>query len=629
LRAELADRRVLVLLDDAASSDQVSPLLPPTAGCLALVTSRRRLVDLDGARPRSIETLCREDAVALLALVAGERVHDEPAAAAEVATRCGHLPLALRLAGARLAHRPRWRVQDLANRLSDTPTPLAELTAADRTVADAFALSYAHLTPAAQRLFRLLGLHPGEHFAANAAAALADTSLADSRRLLDELADAHLVEEPYRNRYRYHDLVKAYALQLSESTDRELDRQQAIRHLLDYYLHSAATAGAELEAPTGRQGFELDAAARPELVDGHDRGWLETERSNLIAATRSAAALGELRYAWQIARAMWKFLLLRCYLDDLVETHRCGLASAEGLSEPAAAVMMRNGLASAYFQRGDYDEAVEQVRHIVAWREKTDDLVGAAIARKNLAVTYAMDGQAAQAIEHIERALATARRSGNHRLLALTVANAGFVYGTIGRHALALHHSRRSLALAREVGDRHLVAIVLGNIGTHRARLGEPGPALRLLTTALALKRRFGNRPGEAETLRDIGMAYRMLGRLDDAADYHGQALTVMRDIGDRPGESTIYNEFGETLRTAGSLTSALGMHRRALELATKIRHRYNQARALDGIAACLRDTDPDTARRHWLRALELYEELGAPDRNEVEYHLSDLGESR
>jgi DNA-binding SARP family transcriptional activator/tetratricopeptide (TPR) repeat protein len=629
-RAELATRRVLVVLDNAASSSQTAPLLPASAGCLVIVTSRRRLVELDGARPRSVDTLTPDESITLLERIAGPRVSEDPETAATVAERCGRLPLALRLAAARLAHRPGWRIRDLADRLADPAAPLTELSAGDRTVGDAFALSYRDLPPASQRLFRRLGLHPRGDFDARVAAALADLPLPAARRRLAGLVDVHLVEEPVPDRYRLHDLVRVYARRLGASTDPEPDRDGAVRGLLDYYLHATVAASDRFETPTSRRnrGGPPGTSIRPDLVAGHPAQgaeWLEAERSNLVAVVRLAAARGQDQYAWRLARAMWPFLFLRCYVDDLLDTHRRGLTAAERLDHPGAIATMRNYLASAYYRVGSYQEAAEQMEHAVVWHERSGDLAGLALARKNLAAAYSMSGRVGEALRQFDLALAAADRSGVAQVLANVVANAGAGYLAAGRYSEALDHSRRGLALTRRVADEQMRAIVLGNLGVIRIRLGAPDRALRLLTAALAAKRRTGNRSGEGETLNYLGVAYRMLGRFDLAADHHQAALAVMREVGDRPGECAVHDEFGRTLRAAGDLGSALDRHQRALTTATQIPHRYGQARALDGIAACLRDADPESASRYWLRARSLYEELEVPERHEVDRHLAGL----
>jgi DNA-binding SARP family transcriptional activator len=311
---------VLVVLDNAAATAQVTPLLPAGAGCLVLVTSRRRLTGLDSARPVSLDPLLPEDAVALLAEVAGERVRAEPDAAAEVVTRCGHLPLAIRLAGARLAHRPTWRVRDLADRLGDAHSLLTELAVEDRTVADAFALSYAPLPPDLQRAFRLLGVHPGDEFDAYALAALADTDLADAQRLLEALVDRHLVMEVRPGRYRFHDLVREYSRHLTGAHDREPDRAAAVARLLDLYLHTAASITLPLEpVDDSRRNVRFGDPLLPALVaDATAEGIvrLEAERPNLVSAVELAVAAGMDRYVWQLARSTWWFLYHRGLAED-------------------------------------------------------------------------------------------------------------------------------------------------------------------------------------------------------------------------------------------------------------------------------------------------------------------------
>jgi hypothetical protein len=254
-----------------------------------------------------MDTLAPDEAVALLARIAGDRVTDDPDAAAEVAKRCGHLPLALRMAVARLAHRPHWRVRDLADRLADPRHTLAGLTAENHSVADAFTLSYHQLAPTTQRTFRLLGLHPGERFDAYVAAALTGTTLIEAQRHLDELVDAHLVEEVHPHYYRLHDLVRTYATQLTYATESDQERDVAIQGLCDYYLHATAAASEHMESPSSRRTFQPGSPIRPDLTEKHAaRGtdWLETERANITAVVALATTQGHDRYGWLIPRAV-------------------------------------------------------------------------------------------------------------------------------------------------------------------------------------------------------------------------------------------------------------------------------------------------------------------------------------
>jgi tetratricopeptide (TPR) repeat protein len=625
-RSELVDRRVLLVLDNAATAAQVAPLLPPSPGCLALVTSRR-LLDLDGARPRSLDLLDPSEAVALLERVAGERVRAEPDAAAEVAKRCGYLPLALRLAAARLGHRSHWRVRDLADRLADSRAPLTELATGDRTVADAFGLSYAQLSPAAQRMFRLLGLHPGDSFDAYAAAALANVALGDAGSLLDELVDTHLVHENDANRYRLHDLLRAYAAGLVHAVEPENDRRAAIEHLLDYYFHGAATASRGIETAANRRSFSPGEPQRPDLIECNrwSTGWLSSERTNLLAVVRCASENGYEQYAWQIARATWRFLYTRGHMDDLVEAHRHGLDAAERLGDGDAAAVTRNYLASAYVRIGRCEEAARLVRKVILHRQAARDRFGEAIAWRNLAAVYLESSNYTKARDACGQALGVARKSPDPYLDATLLLFLGDLHRVLGQHNTALAFARRALVPARMANAPNIRAMLLANIGHSRSLLGQPEVALRLLFAALRAKRKLGYRYDEGETLTNIAIAHRLMGRSSEAVSCHRQALTVMREVGSRAGECDAYNELGVTLRKAGDTVGALEVHQRALDGAIKIRHKHNEARALDGIAGCLRDTDPELARRHWLRALQLYRELDVPERHEVERHLAEL----
>lgn len=295
-RSELAGRRALLVLDNAATADQVTPLLPNGSHCLILITSRRRLVGVDEGRPSSLPVLDSDEAVELLGRVVGvARVAAEPEAATEVVRRCGHLPLAIRLAGARLAHRPHWRIADLAERLASRPDPLAEFEVGERSVGRAFALSYAQVSPVAQRAFRLLGLHPGVRFDTPVAAALTGQSLPKAQDLLDELVDANLVEETEPGRYRLHDLVREYARTLVAEPGREGERRDGIAGLLDHHLHVATVIARKRELSSSFTLALLPAPARPDLVlpvAEQGRGWFDDNLAALTALVRLAETEG-------------------------------------------------------------------------------------------------------------------------------------------------------------------------------------------------------------------------------------------------------------------------------------------------------------------------------------------------
>jgi DNA-binding SARP family transcriptional activator/tetratricopeptide (TPR) repeat protein len=627
-RTELATRRVLVVLDNAASTAQVSPLLPAAPGCLALVTSRRRLVGLDGVHPEPLPVLAEQEAVELLARVAGpERIRSEPAAAADVVRRCGYLPLAIRLAGARLAHRRSWRVADLAGRLRQERPVLPELAAEDRTVASAFALSYGQLPEPEQRVFRLLGLHPARHFDAHSVAALADLPLPAVQDLLDELVDQHLLEEPDAGRFRIHDLIREYARELATTQEPEAVRQAATGRVLDHYLHAVVRASEQMErADKLHQSLKLGEPLRPDLVDaGTADGatWLEAERLNLPAFVRCAAETGHHQYAWKLARAMWRFLYLRCYNDELLITHREGLAAAQRSGDDAAVATMHNYLASVHYRAARYDEAMEHVEAALKLREALGDVREAATCRGNLAVVLSQLGRLQEAMICSSQTLETWRRLANDRGMSLALTDLGLMLTQLGRYEEALVLHRRHLILASERRLDFHVGAALGHIAQVRLRLGQREAAMRLLRSALIVKRRTGNRYGEGEVLNDLGVGHRMGGELAEAERHHRMALAIIRQTGDRRGESLVRNDLAITLAAAGQRSAAVEQHNQALAIATQIRHRYEEARALDGLARCSVPAAAERARRYWERSLVIYREMGVPDAEGVATQLA------
>lgn len=627
-RTELAARHVIVVLDNAASSEQIDPLLPASPGSLTLVTSRRRLAAFDGTPPQSLPVLPEEEAVELLAKVAGPaRVRAEPESAAEVVRRCGCLPLAIRLAGARLAHRPGWRVADLARRLGQDSPVLAELTAEDRTVAGAFALSYEQLRDPAKQMFRLLGLYPGEFFGAVVAAALSDLPLLEAETVVAELVDRHLVEETAAGRFRLHDLMREYAHSLAVAVDPPAGREAAIGRVLDHYLHVTAMVTEPLEWATIRKHLVLREPMRPDLLaalGGVDVDWLEARRANLTALIRLATESGFDGAAWQLTRATWRFYYLRGYWDDIFDTHGHGLRAAQRLNDEAAVAAMHNYLASAYLRTAQYQRAFESLEVAINLRERSGDKIGANVSRVNLAIVYCLLGRLEESVELTERALEERRRWGGEAEAIWP--NLGIVLTILGRYDEALHLHRLELFAALRRDQFH-VANALGHIGSVRIRLGHYRQAVRLIRASLRLRVRTGNRFAASEALNDLGVAYRHLGRLDEAYRQHRAALEAALASGERHVESAALNNLGLTLAASDRHAEAMEKHRQALALATRISHPYEQGRALTGLAACVAPDDPAEARRHLERALAIFRKMGVPERFEVERQLVGLRE--
>ncbi|MGC5017458.1 BTAD domain-containing putative transcriptional regulator [Micromonospora sp. DT47] len=628
-RSELAGRRALVVLDNAASADQVAPLLPTGPDCLVLITSRRRLIGLDEGRPSSLPLLDEDEAVELLGRVAGEeRIDAEPEAAAEVVRRCGYLPLAIRLAGARLAHRPRWRVADLADRLGAGPGPLAELAAGQRSVGQAFTLSYAQVSSAAQRVFRLLGLHPGVRFDNRVAAALAELPLPETQDVLDELVDAHLAEEAEPGRYRLHDLIREYARTLLTEPGRADERRAALERLLDHHLHVAAKLASQIESGGRYQPLKLPPPARPELVAAgvaQGTGWYDENRGVLTALVSLAEAEGFPRHCWQLARAVWRSHFNGGHLDELIETHTVGLRAAERSGDEAAVATMLNYLSSAYLRLARFHEAIRLMEVALDLRRRLGLRHEERVTLWNLGVSYSANGNHRRGMECLESARTLTLDAADQAVLVNVYNNMSYVLLCWGRYEEALRVGRLHLMLTRQVDDRRQLANAMGHVGMVRHRMGDLAPARRLLRTALHLKRRMGNRFGEGEVLNEIGVMERNAGRPVQAAALHREALVAISEAGDQIGQCASRNLLARAILDQGDVSSALDLHRRVLADATRLGARYEQARALDGIARCLRDTDPAAARSHWTRALALFRQVESPDQHEVERLLAEL----
>lgn len=487
-RTTLADRRAVIVLDNAADEDQVRPLVPGAPCCLVLVTSRRRLIGLDGATPLSLDVLPVPDAVALFTAVAGERPAAERAAVLEIVELCGGLPLAVRLAAARLRHRPQWIADDLLDLLRTQQARLSGLAAV-------FAVSYEHIAPEQQRMFRALAVHPGPDFDTWAAAALIGAPRGEALALLEDLLDDHLLEQKSRGRYEFHDLVREYARSLGETT--------GLGALVGYYLHVADHA-ADLLQP-GRRRVELppmeSPAHAPALCDNDSAvAWFAAEYRNLVLLVEHA----EPAQAWALAGNTGHYLMINHHVDALLHTQEIAANAARALGDPARealswyrlaltnymACRYRTALAHAtragegaiavagltHHRLGDHPAAVACHRAALETAQREQNYRMAAICLANIGVSLLDQGEPEDAREHLEKALVRNREIGERNEEAANLSFLGAVLSRLGRHAEALTSSRAGLALAGELGNVHYVArgsVVLADVLRHAGELAE------------------------------------------------------------------------------------------------------------------------------------------------------------
>jgi tetratricopeptide (TPR) repeat protein len=575
-RSRLADQQMLIVLDNAATETQVAPLLPGSPGCLVLVTSRRRLAGLDHTHTLSLDTLPSPDAVTLLRHTAGEdRLAGQPPdLLTELVELCGRLPLAIRIAAARLRSHPTWHLAHLVERLRVQQHRLGELEAGPRSVTAALDLSYQQLSLEQQQAYRLLGLHPGPEFDAYATAALLDSTLPPAGRVLDQLLEAHLLQEPTPGRYRFHDLTRAHAAHTARDHTAPTP-DAALGRLLDYYRHTAAAA---MDAA-----YPYEQKDRPQVPPAHTPGpelidpaaalaWLDTELPNLLAAARSATGHGRPAQLLHLSTILHRHLRTRGRYHDADTLHQQALATASAAGDQAGQLNPLNGL-------GDI---------------------------------HGLQGRYAPAVDHFEQALRIARTTGNRTGEQAALNGLGHIHLMQGRYRQAADHYQQALQIARTTGNRTGELNVLNGLGHIHLMQGRYRQAADHYQQALRIARTTGNRPGELDALTGLGHIHLRQGRHAQAADHYQQLLDLAQESSDRNFEFEAWQGLGRLSHATGHPDAAIAHHERALTLAGELSQPDDQARAHDGLAhAHHTRAQHEQARQHWQQALNLLTDLG------------------
>ncbi|MEU7529712.1 NB-ARC domain-containing protein [Saccharothrix sp. NPDC042600] len=531
-RSLTADRRLLVVLDNAFSVAQVRPLLPASRRSAVLVTSRSRLAGLvaEGARLLDVGPLGVASAVKLLDLaVGGTRVAHEDAPARQLAVLCGGLPIALRVAAARLVARPRWSVGRVADELRDERERLQMLSVSpDLSVRTTFDLSYRALRPTAAALYRRLSLHPGQDFGPAVAVSVLDDA---EPAALDELVQGSLLEEVNEDRFRFHDLVRLHARDQAGADE----RASALRRIAEWYL--AAARVADLAVTPHRDRLPYRFTAEPARLPALDRttglDWLERERANLIAAGRVALDRGWPDLAWQLADVVWPLLLHHKHYRDRFEINERGIRAAREWGVPVAEAVMLRRQGMAHQAVGEFAEAR---RHYAASAERASaagDLRGSADAREALALLHLDRGEVREALAQFEELVRTNRELGADRSLGLTLIHLGTVLGRVGRPA-------RGLAALREAADLldglaepdpyNRARVTVAEARLHQVA-GDSARATELGTRALAVMRDLGSDRGAAEAHEVLAEA---AGDPRRAAEHWRHALDLLTRLGSR-----------------------------------------------------------------------------------------------
>jgi DNA-binding SARP family transcriptional activator/tetratricopeptide (TPR) repeat protein len=632
-RSLLAGRRVLIVLDNAGSVEQVRPLLPGSPSCAVVVTSRDALAGLiarHGGTRLELDLLPPAEAVGLLRELIGGRVDDDPATAETIAGQCCRLPLALRVAAELAAARPDVPLADLAGELADQQRRLDLLDAGGdpRTAVRAvFSWSHQHLDPDAARAFGLLGLHPGPDFEAYAAAALTGTGLDQIRTVLGALARAHLIQPAGPDRHGMHDLLRAYARELA-ARDGEAERQAALTRLFDHYLRTAAAAMDGLlpvEGSQRRPSIPLPAAPGPLVTDSvAARAWLDAERAALVAAAIHAAEHGWPGHAIGLSMTLFRYLDSGGHYPEAIIIHGHALRAARRTGERAAEATALNALGLVDLHQSRFGRATGHFRHALACAREAGDRPREGRALGNLGIACFLEGSYGPAVDYYQQALALHRAAGERVSEAIVLNNLSIVDRRQGRYRQATERCQQAAALARAEGDQDDEAHALVNLGLVDLRLGRYPLASELFVRALLIYCELGNRCGEAEAHTCLGDVGLRLGRHHEALGHHRRALTMFREMGDRSSEAEALNGLGDVFLATGQPGEARAQHAAALDLAGQVGDTYEQARGHYGLArACDAAGAPGQALHHWRQALELYTGLGTPEADRIRARLA------
>jgi DNA-binding SARP family transcriptional activator len=556
-RTRLAGKQVLIVLDDARDAAQVMPLLPGSASCAVLVTTRNWLPELVGSAALDLDVLSPGEGRELFTRVVGaKRVAAEPAAADEVLAACVGLPLAIRIAGARLATRSAWSVRTLADRLADERRRLDELRVGNLAVRASFEVSFASLRREAANgagpagAFRLLGLWTGPWIQLPAASALLGESEVATGDLLDTLVDAHLLEAPEPDRYRFHDLLRVYAADRARTQETEQRRGDAVTRLLTWYLHTAEAAAAVISPQHTRVPLgPPDGAVRPLHFTTLEEAiaWCETERAGLMAATRLAAASGLHEIAWKLPAAAMSFYYRRSHWGDWVAAHQTGLESSQALGDRNAEAWMLINLGMAYGvqRRG---EAIEYSEEAMMIYRELGDLRGESRAATNVASGHFELRRFSEALEAAQRSLAIHRQVGNRYGEGIVLELIGCACRELGRYDEAIEHMDSALAIVRELGDRRAEADVLSELGEAYVGSGRVTEAVVALNDSLATWIDIDDRSGRATALERLALAQRQMGENDQARASLSEAVRLFSELGDNDRAVEAQRRFSDGL---------------------------------------------------------------------------------
>lgn len=584
-------KRLLVVLDNAVDAAHVRPLIPGSSSSFVVVTSRNSLASLvarDGASRIYVPVLSLADSTTLLGKLLGDRAAAEPVAVTELAEKCACLPLALRIAAESVARSEFMSVAEVVIGLDSERAALDSLSglridhATD--IKSVFSWSYRSLSAPAARAFRLIGMHPGGSVTIPATAAIVGTDEATAAQLMDELVDAHLIKETTRGRFRYHDLLRGYAVDRAQADETAYSRHAALERILTWYLHTADAANRVL-APSRRHVPlpPLPQGICPLTFDSYESAmaWCEAQRLNLVAATETAEANGFLEIAWKLPSALFSYFYVRWYLDDWIATYAIGSRAAEQLGDKFAMSMIVHRLGVAYKEQGLF----------------------------------------ADALLCFESALVIRRDVGDRQGEATALSNMGLCATGLGNPDRALILYRDSLLISREVSDIWTQGWTLHNLGEAQSALGMFTDACDSELESLRIGERLGDKIVQVLASRQLGEVHQGLADYPEAMKYHRRALQLSREIGHRATEAKVLHNMGRTLACQDLLGEGLAAFDEAIGISETMGDRLATARTLLALADVLCATDRDKGSEEATalveKAVKIFTEMGARDEAE------------
>jgi tetratricopeptide (TPR) repeat protein len=606
-RAKLAGRRILVVLDNAAGEAQLRPLMPGGAPCAVIVTSRTTLGLLDARSTLALRPLSTAQAVELLAKVIGQdRVRGDPGTAERIASLCGGLPLALRIAAARLVMRSHWPLTRLADRLEDERGRLEELRVGDQEVRAGFLLAYQGLDEQARLAFRLLGLHHGVDFGSWLAGAMLDTTLGQAEDILDRLVDAQLLEAQagiYSDeiRYRFHDLLRAFARERLSGETPEGDRQTALLRALSTAFTMAAYADRRISAgnsqvQSGEHRWQLSVPADDYLrcMDQPMR-WFAAERTTLLELVRQAHEAELWPWAWLLASAMFQFFERGSRWDDWRSSYTLAMTSAAQAGDRVAEAACIRILGRLALEQGRMRNAAQAFEDSLARFRDAGDIRGASLSLRDLAIVARVGNRHDDAIRLLQEALAGFDRLGDRFLAAAVLRELAIEHRYLGSWDAALDAFGKSQQIFTELGELRQEAQGWFEMGVlERARRNWPA-ALEYLNRCLPILQEQGDRKWEAHTLREIGVVLRHQEMLENALEELVRCLEIFDDLKDIRQWAVTLHEIAVIHHLHGDLNDALTEGQRSIEIFREYGDEIFEARGLVFLGVVYADSGKPT----------------------------------